>query len=307
LKEMEPKDQPLMVALQIRPPNDAELEEGATVIAHKVGDQGQVTLGRGGRDPGNQLRERGQDLCRDPEALHDIPASWIKRMEEEVYGATIQHLVEGVISGYNATVFACGPSGTIKGSVPVVIGDCEDVGESPRTVRRERREMGESPRMARRERRGTVGRAPGWSGGRERLRRVEAQTVSYRHSLMDEDVSEGYSPDEAHTFIFIIKWVGAWPLAGQTQNRGKRMKESAHINHSLLALGNCANALSEKGSSRAQYVNFRDSKLMRLLKDALGWNSCTVLIAHISPASTYFEESRTTMLYTHRAKNIKTR
>lgn len=44
------------------------------------------------------------------------------------------------------------------------------------------------------------------------------------------------------------------------------MKEGAHINRSLLALGNCINALSEKGSSRAQYVNFRDSKLTRLLK-----------------------------------------
>ena len=56
------------------------------------------------------------------------------------------------------------------------------------------------------------------------------------------------------------------PLFLQTQNQGKRMKEGAHINRSLLALGNCINALSEKGGSRAQYVNFRDSKLTRLLK-----------------------------------------
>lgn len=42
-------------------------------------------------------------------------------------------------------------------------------------------------------------------------------------------------------------------------------------------------------------------------QDALGGNSRTVMIAHISPASTYFEESRTTLLYAYRAKNIKTR
>nr|XP_042096076.1 kinesin-like protein KIF19 [Ovis aries] len=96
-------------------------------------------------------------------------------------------------------------------------------------------------------------------------------------------------------------------LLRETQNQGKRMKEGAHINRSLLALGNCINALSEKGGSRAQYVNFRDSKLTRLLKDALGGNSRTVMIAHISPASTHFEESRTTLLYAYRAKNIKTR
>ncbi len=52
----------------------------------------------------------------------------------------------------------------------------------------------------------------------------------------------------------------------QTQNRGKRMKEGAHINRSLLALANCINALSEKGGKGAQFVNYRDSKLTRLLK-----------------------------------------
>ncbi|CAM4606455.1 unnamed protein product [Lepidochelys olivacea] len=85
------------------------------------------------------------------------------------------------------------------------------------------------------------------------------------------------------------------------------MKEGAHINRSLLVLGNCISALSEKGGSRAQYVNFRDSKLTRFLKDSLGGNSRTVMIAHISPASIYFEESRTTLIYAYRAKNIKTR
>jgi hypothetical protein len=63
-----------------------------------------------------------------------------------------------------------------------------------------------------------------------------------------------------------LQLCSARPLPAQTQNRGKRMKEGAHINRSLLALGNCINALSEKGGSRAQYVNFRDSKLTRLLK-----------------------------------------
>ena len=42
------------------------------------------------------------------------------------------------------------------------------------------------------------------------------------------------------------------------------MKEGAHINRSLLALGNCINALSDKNSNK--YINYRDSKLTRLLK-----------------------------------------
>ena len=54
-------------------------------------------------------------------------------------------------------------------------------------------------------------------------------------------------------------------------------------------------------------MNYRDSKLTRLLKDALGGNCKTVMIAHISPASMHFEESRNTLVYADRAKNIKTK
>ena len=82
------------------------------------------------------------------------------------------------------------------------------------------------------------------------------------------------------------------------------MVEGAHINRSLLALGNCINALV---MGKGHYVNYRDSKLTRLLKDSLGGNCQTVMIAHISPASRSFEESRNTLTYAERAKHIKTR
>ena len=76
----------------------------------------------------------------------------------------------------------------------------------------------------------------------------------------------------------------ARPLPAQTQNRGKRLQEGAHINRSLLALGNCIAALSEKGGGRTQFVNFRDSKLPRLLKvRAAGWLGvcmCVHVCAH---------------------------
>ena len=54
-------------------------------------------------------------------------------------------------------------------------------------------------------------------------------------------------------------------------------------------------------------MNYRDSKLTRILKDSLGGNCRTVMIAHISPASNQFEESRNTLVYADRAKNIKTK
>lgn len=59
--------------------------------------------------------------------------------------------------------------------------------------------------------------------------------------------------------------------------------------------------------SGQKYVNYRDSKLTRLLKDSLGGNCKTVMVAHISPASFHFEESRNTLVYADRAKHIKTK
>lgn len=93
--------------------------------------------------------------------------------------------------------------------------------------------------------------------------------------------------------------------AANTQNKGVRLLEGANINRSLLALGNCINALGEKGN-KGNFVPYRDSKLTRLLKDSLGGNCRTVMIANISTAEHSFEETLNTLKYANRAKNIKT-
>ena len=94
--------------------------------------------------------------------------------------------------------------------------------------------------------------------------------------------------------------------AARTKNRGQRLLEGANINRSLLALGNCINALGEKSSSKNSFVPYRDSKLTRLLKDSLGGNCRTVMIANVSMAVSSFEETVNTLKYANRAKNIKT-
>jgi len=70
-----------------------------------------------------------------------------------------------------------------------------------------------------------------------------------------------------------------------TENRGIRLLEGAKINRSLLALANCINALGDK-TKKGFFVPYRDSKLTRMLKDSLGGNCKTVMIANISPAVT---------------------
>lgn len=82
--------------------------------------------------------------------------------------------------------------------------------------------------------------------------------------------------------------------------------EGAKINRSLLALANCINALGDR-NKKGFFVPYRDSKLTRLLKDSLGGNCKTVMIANICPASSQFEETINTLKYANRAKNIKTK
>lgn len=73
------------------------------------------------------------------------------------------------------------------------------------------------------------------------------------------------------------------------------------INRSLLALANCITALTRKGA----YVNYRDSKLTRLLKDSLSGKAYTVMVVHVSPSISSFEETLNTLKYAHRACEIR--
>jgi kinesin family protein 18/19 len=81
------------------------------------------------------------------------------------------------------------------------------------------------------------------------------------------------------------------------------LREGAKINRSLLALANCINALVSM--KKGLHIPYRDSKLTRLLKNSLEGTAVSVMIANISCASGQFDESRETLLYANRAKNIK--
>ncbi|XP_032668092.1 kinesin-like protein KIF18A [Odontomachus brunneus] len=89
--------------------------------------------------------------------------------------------------------------------------------------------------------------------------------------------------------------------ASATGCKGVRFKEGANINKSLLALGNCINNLADG----TKHIPYRDSKLTRLLKDSLGGNCRTVMIANIGPSSLTYEDTYNTLRYANRAKKIK--
>nr|XP_056722599.1 kinesin-like protein KIF19 [Euleptes europaea] len=349
LKELRAEQQ-LVVALRIRPINETELEEGAGIIAHRVGDQ-MVVLMDPAEDPDDILRaHRSREKTFIFDMVFDPAAS-----QKEVYVRTTKNLIEGVISGYNATVFAYGPTGA--GKTYTMLGLDAEPGIYVRTlhdlfsaIEATSGDVAYSVSMSyleiynevirdllnpssgflelREDSKGSIQIAGITEvsttnaqeimelltkGNKERTQEPTAanRTSSRSHAVLQVTVKQTSRAKDASAEVrvgrlFMVDLAGS-ERAAQTQNRGKRMKEGAHINRSLLALGNCINALSEKGGSRAQYVNFRDSKLTRLLKDSLGGNSRTVMIAHISPAGAHFEESQMTLIYAYRAKNIKTR
>ncbi|XP_014644158.1 PREDICTED: kinesin-like protein KIF7 [Ceratotherium simum simum] len=92
----------------------------------------------------------------------------------------------------------------------------------------------------------------------------------------------------------------------KTGSTGERLKESIQINSSLLALGNVISALGDP-QRRGSYIPYRDSKITRILKDSLGGNAKTVMIACVSPSSSDFDETLNTLNYASRAQNIRNR
>lgn len=128
------------------------------------------------------------------------------------------------------------------------------------------------------------------------------QTSSRSHALLSVTVMHSTPLGTKQGRLFLTDLAGS-ERAKKTKNRGKRLQEGAHINRSLLALGNCINALS----GGAKYVNYRDSKLTRLLKEALSGRCKTVMIAHVSPEAQHRDETKNTLVYADRANHITTR
>ncbi|KYN00256.1 Centromere-associated protein E [Cyphomyrmex costatus] len=87
--------------------------------------------------------------------------------------------------------------------------------------------------------------------------------------------------------------------ARQTGTTGERFKEGRHINLSLSTLALVIKQLSES----QDHINFRDSKLTRLLQASLGGNATTMMICAVTPAA--LDETQCTLSFASRARNVK--
>uniref|UniRef100_A0A1I8PS73 Kinesin motor domain-containing protein n=1 Tax=Stomoxys calcitrans TaxID=35570 RepID=A0A1I8PS73_STOCA len=280
--------------------------------------------------------------------------------QEMVYKATTAPLVNDVLKGYNAAVFAYGATGS--GKTHTMLGPSRKKGSPPsdrdgpgsesglmvRAIEEifKHVEMSEEPNSCkvsisyleiynelirdllspggplelREDNRGQRITVAGLSeittssrkevvslllkGNKARTMEPTAanQTSSRSHALLSITVQTKTPLGTKQGRLFLTDLAGS-ERAKKTKNRGKRLQEGAHINRSLLALGNCINALS----GGARYVNYRDSKLTRLLKEALSGRCKTVMIAHIAPESKHRDETKNTLVYADRANSITTR
>ncbi|KAJ7095125.1 kinesin-like protein [Mycena belliarum] len=277
--------------------------------------------------------------------------------QQDVYEATAQPLLQGLLNGFNATVFAygatgCGKTHTISGTetdpgiiyltmadlfqriddrrdewnVEVMVTFLEIYNEEIRDLLAD--PATPTPRGGLSIREDKTVKVAGLAELRPNsaeevkeivlqgnLRRTQSPTLanatsSRSHAVLQVHVTQSprtaaLSEQRTMATLSIIDLAGS-ERAAATTNMGQRMVEGANINKSLLALGNCINALCESGGA-VRHVPYRNSKLTRLLKFSLGGNCKTVMIVCIAPTSNHFDDTHNTLVYADRASKIKTR
>ncbi|XP_051831855.1 kinesin-like protein KIF16B isoform X1 [Antechinus flavipes] len=127
-------------------------------------------------------------------------------------------------------------------------------------------------------------------------------TINFTQAKFDSEM-----PCETVSKIHLVDLAGS-ERADATGATGVRLKEGGNINKSLVTLGNVISALADLSQDAVKkkqvFVPYRDSVLTWLLKDSLGGNSKTIMIATISPADVNYGETLSTLRYANRAKNI---
>lgn len=338
------------VVIRCRPMSASEKNEGAKNII-KVLDNKVVVLIDPADNTDNVLR---QNRSREKKYAFDY-AFDEQSTTQDVYDNSVKCLIDGVIRGYNSTVFAYGATGAGKthtiigykdepGIMMMILQDLFDKMKSLKVMNdykvmcsfieiynenivdllnpsSEYLDLREDPVKGI-----TVSNLFEvcttsveeimeliHTGNKNRTQEpTDANKTSSRsHGILQIVVEEtekgqGMCQQIKRGKLCVIDLAGS-ERASQTNNKGIRMLEGANINRSLLALGNVINALvlRSKGTSKSNFIPFRDSKLTRLLKDSLGGNCRTVMIANISPSHLSYEDTHNTLKYANRAKNIK--
>uniref|UniRef100_A0A8C6S8C0 Kinesin-like protein n=1 Tax=Neogobius melanostomus TaxID=47308 RepID=A0A8C6S8C0_9GOBI len=269
----------------------------------------------------------------------------------DIFENTTKGVIEGVMNGFNCTVFAYGATGA--GKTHTMLGSQNNPGVMYRTMKelfkrmddaKEEKEFNvafsylevyneqirdllsnEGPLAVREDgNKGVVIQGLTLhqpksaehildaldSGNRNRTQHPTDMnaTSSRSHAVFQVYLRQQDKSASLHTNACVAKMslidLAGSERAGHTNAKGARLREGANINRSLLALGNVINALADPKSKKA-HIPYRDSKLTRILKDSLGGNCRTVMIANVSSSSKSYDDIHNTLKYANRAKEIK--
>ena len=308
-------------------------------------------------------------ILKDPNGIHNINNNRSKEItmafdyafdeyesQESIFNSTTKFLIDGVVNGFNATVFAYGATGA--GKTYTMLGNEKEPGIMPLTLKELFNKINTYPNreytiklwyleiyneyirdlLSNNNENNNLDLREDQNKGIVVSGITEITATSSEHILTilkkgnknrtTESTNANVTSSRSHAILQImvsykeknsgieyeIKYgkLSLIDLAGSerasvTLNRGTRLIEGANINRSLLTLGNCINALCEANEKGTKpYIPYRDSKLTRLLKDSLGGNARTVMIANVSPSLICFDDTYNTLNYANRAKKIKT-
>uniref|UniRef100_A0A671MH53 Kinesin-like protein n=1 Tax=Sinocyclocheilus anshuiensis TaxID=1608454 RepID=A0A671MH53_9TELE len=343
------------VVVRVRPLNNKEKDGNHKKVVHVVDNhmlifdpkEEEVTFFRGQRVGNRDVRRRAnKDLKFVFDSVFRQDSSQV-----EVFENTTKAIVDGVLNGYNCTVFAYGATGAGKTHTMLGTSDSPgvmfltmnelfarmdlikedkvfDIAFSYLEVYNEqiRDLLTNSGPLAVREDSSNGVVVQGLTlhqpksaehilealdyGNRNRTQHPTDMnaTSSRSHAvfqiyLRQQDKTASLNPNVRVAKMSLIDLAGS-ERASATNAKGARLREGANINRSLLALGNVINALANPKCKKT-HIPYRDSKLTRLLKDSLGGNCRTVMIANVSPSSLSYEDTHNTLKYANRAKEIK--
>ncbi|KAG2393723.1 hypothetical protein C9374_007254 [Naegleria lovaniensis] len=347
----------ILVTVRVRPESTREKAERKSSSIVRVVDRNVLVFDPSDSAQGSQQQRRALGLRRGKELRFAFDRVFDETATQlEVYENSAKALLESVLDGYNATVFAYGATGAGKtftmfgseisgpGILPLTIIDIfrmmekrkhektyrvtvsflevyneniHDllVPQNGKAVNHEIREdktkgivvSGLSEHECHNAdhaleliQRGISNRTQFGTAANAQSSRSHAV---FQINVQQTDRTANIQADVGVGKLSLIDLAGS-ERASVTKNRGARLVEGANINKSLLALANCINALGKnKGKG---YVPYRNSKLTRLLKDSLGGNCKTVMIANLSPSDLCYDDTYNTLKYANRAKNIKT-
>uniref|UniRef100_A0ABI7YAV9 Kinesin-like protein n=1 Tax=Felis catus TaxID=9685 RepID=A0ABI7YAV9_FELCA len=273
----------MKVVVRVRPENTKEKAAGFHKVVHVVDKhilvfdpkQEEISFFHGKKTANRDITKRqNKDLKFVFDAVFDETSTQL-----EVFEHTTKPILRSFLNGYNCTVLAYGATGA--GKTHTMLGSAAEPGVMYLTMLDLYKSMEEI-----------------------KEEKVCSTAVSYLEIyLRQQDRTASISQNVRIAKMSLIDLAGS-ERASTTSAKGTRFIEGTNINRSLLALGNVINALAD-AKRKNQHIPYRNSKLTRLLKDSLGGNCQTIMIAAVSPSSVFYDDTYNTLKYANRAKDIK--